>query len=851
MRNANRILALVRSHHCAKAAGIVVFILCGIARGTAPATQAAPAPEAVLQELRSFDQMGSVLYIAAHPDDENTQLIAYLARGRNYRTAYLSLTRGDGGQNVLGPELGPELGVIRTEELLAARRVDGGRQFFSRALDFGFSKDYRQTLQVWDRQEVLADIVRVIRTFRPDVVVTRFSTVPGNTHGHHTASAILGLEAFKLAGDPKAFPEQLTDLTPWQPKRIFSNGFGIGLRGPSGASATTKSQADIVRISISGKDPVTGLTFAELAARSRSMHKSQGFGNFTGFGGRGASGVEAFQLLDGEPATHDIMDGIDTSWNRFSMGEIGKMTDDLIVQFNGADLSANVPALLEIKKRLDAAVANPIVDEKRALLDHIIAECLGLQVATTTPSAKIVPGETFTLQYRVASHSDIPVNWLDVRFSGPEQKGVKRVSLALGADKVMTFASSETLPTTTPVSQPYWFREPGTAGMFRVDDAKLIGRPENPPVFPVQYDFEVGGQTLVVPDEPVAVEKDAAGLETPRRLDVIPPVSLQFVSEVQLFAPGSPRSVTVELTAYRPGCNGILKLVAPEAWKIDPSEQAFHLGTVGERASLTFAITAPAQPSAATIMADAAIGGLHFNNERIEIRYSHLPFILLQPPAQVKAVALDLAIQGHSIGYIAGAGDNTAEALRQMGYSVTELGADDLTLSKLNSLDAIVCGIRAFNVRTDLATHMPDIFAYVQGGGTVVAQYNRPDGLKVGKIAPFDLALSQQRVTDPNAAMTFLAPDNPVLNTPNKITQADFAGWVQERGTYFPNRWDDHFTPILSCSDAGEAPLKGGLLVARSGKGYFVYTGLTFFRQLPAGVPGAYRLFANLVSLGK
>jgi hypothetical protein len=433
---------------------------------------------------------------------------------------------------------------------------------------------------------------------------------------------------------------------------------------------------------------------------------------------------------------------------------------------------------------------------------------------------------------------------VDVRYPSIDKSEVRDLAIASGGNETAASDSTVTLPATMPVSQPYWLREQGTPGMFRVDDAKLIGRPENPPVFPVEYDFEIGGQKIAVRDEPVEVGSS-------RRLDVIPPVSLKFVSDVQLFAPGSRRAVTIQLTAFRSNCAGSLKLIAPDGWQIVPESQLFQLGSVGEQASLTFAVTAPAQAAVATMMADATVGGSHFNNQRIEIHYSHLPFILLQPPARMKAVALDLAIRGHSVGYIAGAGDNTADALRQMGYAVTELQGNDLTAEKLRGLDAIVIGIRAFNVRTDLAAHLPDIFAYIEGGGTVVAQYNRPDGLKGEKIAPFDLTISQQRVTDPNAAMTFLEPGNPVLNSPNKITQADFAGWVQERGTYFPSRWDDHFVPILTCSDAGEEPLKGALLVARSGKGYFVYTGLTFFRQLPAGVPGAYRLLANLVSLGK
>ena len=796
-------------------------------------------PQAVLQELRSFDQMGSVLYVAAHPDDENTQLIAYFARGRNYRMAYLSLTRGDGGQNVLGPELGPELGVLRTEELLAARRIDGGRQFFSRAIDFGFSKDYRQTLQVWDRQEVLSDIVRVIRTFRPDIVITRFSTIPGNTHGHHTASAILALEAFKLAGDPKAFPEQLSDhLAVWQPRRIFSNGFGIGL---GRRSAATQSRVKIVRMSDSGTDPVSGLSFSDLAGLSRSMHKTQGFGNFVGGSGRGGMAAEAFQLLAGDAPNKDVMDGIDTTWNRVGAADVGKSAGDLIGRFNTHDLSANVPALLAIKKRLSELPADPLVDEKRQLMDKIIAECLGLEVQTSVPDAEIVPGEALMLVHQVTLHSAVAVKWVQVEY--PSIRGdLPDIGVDLIQDQPAMQESSQPLPAHTPISQPYWLREQGTPGMFHVDDPKLIGRPENPPVFPVDFVFDVGGQKLLVHDEPVAGT---------RRLDVIPPISLKFDSQVQLFAPDSQRTIAIQVSARRANSHGKLRLIVPSGWQVTPDRQSFDLAKIDDQVELQFTVTAPSEPSEASITADAAIDGAHFNNQRIELKYAHLPFILLQPPARLKAVALDLAIRGRTVGYLPGAGDDIAAALKQMGYSVVELTGADLTPAKLRDLDAVVVGIRAFNVRTDLAETLPNLFDYVKAGGTVVAQYNRPDSIKTAAVAPYDLHLSQLRVTDPKAAMTFLAPDHPALNVPNKITQDDFAGWVQERGTYFPDNWDSQFVPILACSDAGEQPLQGSLLIAKDGKGYFVYTGLTFFRQLPAGVPGAYRLFANLVSLGK
>jgi LmbE family N-acetylglucosaminyl deacetylase len=800
-------------------------------------------PAAILQQLHSFQEMGSVLYIAAHPDDENTLLIAYLARGRNYRTAYLSLTRGDGGQNVLGPELGAELGVARTQELLAARRLDGGRQFFTRAIDFGYSKDYRETLNIWDWQQVLSDIVRVIREFRPDVVIARFSTVPGGTHGHHTASAVLASEAFKLAGDPKAFPEQLGELTPWQPKRILWNGGGPQRGG---------SETNVIRMEISGNDPVSGKSFAEVAARSRTMHKTQGFDNFRGFGGGDGPRTESFQTLDGEPATNGILDGVDTTWSRVPGGaEIGKLAGEIIAQFNPQDPAASVPALLKLRSQLAALpTTEPVVIEKRAQLDRILQACLGLEVETTIPQAEVVPGEQMKLKHSAMVRSGVPARWLGAHY--PSIASGITNAMELRPNQPASLDSAQTLPANTPLSQPYWLRAEGTPGTFRVDDATLIGRPENPPAFPVEQVFEVGGQTLVVPDEPVQLMAGRPEAQARRRLDVIPPVALSLGSEVELFAPGKSRSVEVEVTAFRTGAAGTLQLEVPAGWKVKPATQSFHLATVGDHGKFKFTVTVPAESATAKIVASAEIGGVRYNNERVEINYPHIPLQLLQPPASLKAVSLDLKIHGRKVGYLPGAGDSVADSLMQMGYAVTTLTDADLTPEKLHNLDAVVIGVRAFNVRTNLAAHLPGLFAYVEAGGTVVAQYNRPGrDQKTDQIAPYSLQLSNDRVTDETAPVTFLAPEHPVLNTPNKITLADFAGWVQERGIYFPNQWDGHFTPILACGDPGETPLKGGLLVAQYGKGYYVYTGLVFFRELPAGVPGAYRLFANLVSIGK
>ncbi len=776
--------------------------------------------------------MATVLYVAAHPDDENTLLIAYLARGKNYRTAYLSLTRGDGGQNVLGPDFDEKLGVARTQELLAARRLDGGRQFFSRAIDFGFSKDYRETLNIWGEQDVLSDVVRVIRTFRPDVVITRFSTQPGGTHGHHTASAVLALQAFKLAGDPKAFPDQLKTLEPWQPKRILLNGRGGGT----------------VRMEVSGEDPVSGLSFGELAAKSRAMHKTQGFDNFRGFGGGG--GAESFQLLAGEPATNDILDGVDTTWARFPGGaDIGKMDGDIIAKFDAQNPAASVSDLLKLHAQLAALKStDPLVAEKREQLDRIIQHCLGLEVETTIPQAEVVPGEKLELHQTATLRADIPVRWVAAKY--PSIKSASDKALVLKPNQTVSRDASEKLPSDAPLTQPYWLREEGSAGLFHVDDPSMIGRPENAPVFPIQQIFEVGGETITIADQPMNVSKDSAGKETRRKLDVIPPVILHFTSDVALFAPGSTHPVTVEVIASRPDSAGYVRLDMPPGWAAAPLDQRFGLFKIGESNSFTFMVTAPAEASKVKLGVVAELGGKHYQNDREVISYSHIPLQLLQPLAKVKAVSLDLVTRGKTIGYLPGAGDSIPQNLQEMGYNVVTLDDADLTPEKLKGYDAVVIGVRAYNVRPHLAEALPGLFSYVENGGTVVAQYNRPDN-RTSKIAPYDLHVSNDRVTDETATMAFLAPDHPVLNTPNKITQADFTGWVQERGTYFPDRWDDHFTPIFACNDPGEQPLKGSLLVAQYGKGYFVYTGIVFFRELPAGVPGAYRLFANLVSLGK
>jgi len=804
-------------------------------------------PAGIAQELRSLGTTGTVLHIAAHPDDENTELITYLSLGRGYRAAYLSLTRGDGGQNELGKDFDEKLGVLRTQELLAARRLDHGRQFFTRAIDFGYSKTPEETLRFWNRDAVLGDVVRIIRQFRPDVIVTRFPIPPGSGgHGHHTASAILAVEAFKLAGDPAAYPEQLAQgLTVWQPKRVLWNSFRIGTAGPGALNGPVFKQ------DIGGTDPVSGQEFGTIAARSRAMHQTQGLAGAVNRARTGPN-EQSFMLLAGLPATDDLMNGVDTTWARYPGGvEIGELTAAALAQFKTDDPAASVPALLALRTKLIAVPSDPLVTDKLDQLDRIILSCLGLKVETTVTRAEALPGETIQIHYAInLAARNIPVRYQFTR--SPVLKGSVELDRDLVAGEVLEGSLNGVLLPDTPVTQPYWLRADGAAGISRVDDPALIGRAENPPAVPLYHSFLVGGQTLVIPGEPVPQTADARR----QRLDVIPPVSFALNSDIYLVPPGATKSVTVELTAARAGSGGVLRLELPPGWSAAPGPQDFHLPNVGDKSTFTFALSSPFADGAGRLRAVATVDGRNYSNRREELRYAHLPVQLLQPPARARLASFPLATKGVTIGYLPGAGDSVAECIAQMGYVVRLLTGADLTPAKLQGLDAVVIGVRAFNERTDLKDAFPGLLAWVDQGGTVIAQYNRPNGLLATTLGPYALSIDGPapalRVTDETAPVTLLSPDHAALNTPNKINPADFDGWVQERGAYFPSKWDEErYTALLGMSDPGEAPLRSSVLVAKHGKGHYVYTGIGFFRQLPAGVPGAYRLFANLVSLGK
>ncbi|MFZ9837849.1 MAG: PIG-L family deacetylase [Opitutaceae bacterium] len=801
-----------------------------------------PAPGAALrQQLASLATTGTLLHIAAHPDDENTHLITYFARARGYRTGYLSLTRGDGGQNEIGPEFDAKLGVARTQELLEARKLDGGVQFFTRAIDFGYSKSAEETLRFWDRREVLGDVVRVIRQFRPDVIVTRFSPRGGGTHGHHTASGILGVEAFQLAADPAAYPEQLAEgLRPWQARRVVLNSGGSG-RGGGGEGA--------LRLDIGGADPATGEGLGTIAGRSRARHITQGFGSFGARGGGAGPNEQSFTLLGGEPATRDLFDGVDVTWGRYGPAgvELAAAIEAVRREFRPEAPAASVPALFALRRRLEALPADALIADRRRQLEGIIQECLGLRARATAERAEVVPGAAlrWTLEVSTAATS---VRLRGVRLGEREWPDAQG-ELAPGG--VWRFQTEARVPADQPLTHPYWLREEGAAGLFAVADRSLIGRAEDPPAFSWTFVVEVGGEawSVVVPGE-AAESGERAGRR--RGVAVVAPVVFQLAHEVELFAPGATREVKVQLTREGAPLSGRLLAEAGAGWKAEVPAPEFSAGS-GAPATVVVRVTAPAAGGGARLRLLAEVDGRRYAGQRAEIRYPHLAPQVLQPPAEVRLVALDVRMGARQVGYLPGAGDDLERALVQLGCTVRRLQGKDLSPGGLAGLDAVVIGVRAFNERDDLAANLPGLFAWVEQGGTVVAQYNRPNGLAAPNLGPHALSIQgpapQLRVTDERAPVSFLLPAHPVLNVPNRIGPEDFAGWVQERGAYFPSSWDEtRWAAVLALADPGEAPLRSGLLVAKHGRGRYVYTGLAFFRQLPAGVPGAYRLLANLLS---
>ncbi len=816
-------------------------------------THLAPAAEApremdaahVRLALQKLNLMGRVLYVAAHPDDENTGLIAYWANGALYDAAYLSLTRGDGGQNLIGPELRDELGVIRTQELLAARRIDHGQQFFTRANDFGFSKSPEETLRIWDREKILADVVWVMREFRPDIVVTRFPTNDRETHGHHTASAILAGEAFRAAADAKRFPEQLKFVRPWQPKRLFWNSWAAFRAEMRHEPLNVEG---LIPLEVGGYQPLLGQSFPEIAAASRSMHKSQGFGVEVRRGER----KEYFQFLDGEPvrAGEGIFSGIDTTWSRVAKSDgISDQINRILANFDDSAPWKSVSALIDLRKKFRALGDDFWATEKLSQLDGIIGACVGLHLAAVTEKPIAQPGEGLGLQIEAVNRSPLEMKFKSMQIASAPPKPVDQL---LKPNELVREKTTVSLPENLPFTEPYWLREPGTIGTYKVSDQTLIGRPENPPPVPIQTTFDIAGEEISYALEPRFRKVDRVAGEVSEPLVIAPPAFVQLPRPVFVFGQTQSKQVDLRVIAASDNFHAKVALAVPAGWKVEPASVAVNLATAEDETNCTFHLAPPATTEEgllrAVFVSDAGQRTAAFSRERIA--YPHIEPQTLIAPAEARLVRAKIANQAAHVGYIPGAGDAIPESLREISSEVKILSDDEIKAPNLAQFDAIVLGVRAYNVHADrISAWYPELLAYAQQGGIVVVQYNTTPGPKPNEL-PHPLHVSHDRVTDETAPVRILAPDHPVMNFPNKISANDFNGWVQERGLYFPDQWDPAWTPILSSNDPNEKPLDGGLLVTRVGKGWFVCTGYSWFRELPAGVPGAYRIFANLISLG-
>lgn len=781
----------------------------------------------IYQALNKLNVLGSVLYIAAHPDDENTAVLAYMSKGQLIRTAYLSLTRGDGGQNLLGNEKGDLLGVIRTEELLSARRIDGAQQFFSRAIDFGYSKTTEETLEKWNKELLLRDVVKVIRQFRPDVILTRFSKTQGG-HGHHLASAILAEEAFYDAADPNKFKDQLKYLQPWQAKRLYWN--------------TWDPSTNAVTVDVGEYNVVLGKSYNEISAESRSMHKSQGFGVSPLRG----SQLQYFDYFTGDTTKNNLFDGIDISWKRITGGEkIEFKIKSIIENFKPNKPEKIIPDLVNVYKQVDKIENKFWSKLKKEEIKDIIKMCSGLWMESIVDESETFPGSSILVQNMILKRSDIPItiNNIKTTFSENNYNNIQDLEF----NEPLNFKEKIVIPSNAQYSTPFWLNEKHNNNLFNFSE-EYIGLPKAKPQISAQFEVKIYGESLVYEIPTIHKWNDAVKGEQTRPLAILPEISLSVDQNSLVFPNGKIHEIKVNIVSKIDSANGKLKIDIPNEWRIEPKSIEFSIAKEGDTKSYTLKIT----PSEKAISGEAKIfaemNGKVYRDEIIEIDYPHIDYRRVLRPVVLNLEKLDIKIEPRKIAYIMGSGDEIPQSLTQIGFEVDLLTNEDLDNKDISVYDVIICGVRAFNTRQELARQQTKLIEFVKNGGTWIVQHNTRFGFQVDQIGPFKFTIGRDRISEEDAELNILIPDHKIFNYPNIITKNDFDGWVQERGLYFANSWDNNLTPLLSGNDKGESEKYGSLLIGNYGKGTFIFTALSWFRQLPAGVPGAYRFFVNIIS---
>ncbi|MBY5957657.1 PIG-L family deacetylase [Membranicola marinus] len=800
----------------------------------------------IYQKLEKLGTLANVLYIAAHPDDENTSLISFFSNEKHYETTYLSLTRGDGGQNLIGPEIGPLLGVIRTEELLAARDVDGGTQMFTRAVDFGYSKNPEETFDIWNKEKVLHDVVWAIRKVRPDIIVNRFDhRTSGTTHGHHTGSAILSYDAFDLAGDPSVFPDQLKWVEPWQPRRLYFNTSWWFYGSQEKFEEADKSGMTSVDVGV--YYPLLGKSNNEISALSRSQHRCQGFGRV---GARGTE-KEYLEFLKGDkPSGDDPFSGINTSWSRVPGGaEVQQVYDKIMADFDFEDPSTVTLQLMKLYELIQAMPENAFKIAKLQECEELLQACSGLFLQVRSSENHLIPGEQVSAEWEVINRSSTPMKIKNIEILPLDVAYPVNVSLEknIGHSGNMEFV----IPADAPFTNPYWLNYPHTLGLYHVSDEQRIGLPETPRYLKARFELEIGGQEIVLNRDVVNVIGRPDRGEIYRPVEIIPAYTLTMQNPILFLQKGATKTLGVQVYAHHADRQkgDTLTLSMPVGFSCTP---AYYILEGEPLANYSFEISGPDQDLRETVQAVVRTkSGKSYDRTMTLIDYEHIPLQTVLQPAETTVVSLQVNSGVRQIGYLQGAGDEIPRFLAEIGIQSKILTTSSIPHEDLAEFDAIVLGIRALNTIEDIGAVMPDLLQYAHEGGTLVLQYNTNRGLKTQNFSPFKLELSRVRVTDENSPVRILKPQHKVLNEPNAITLKDFEGWVQERGLYFPGDYGGEFETVVAFKDPGEEFLPGSLLIAPYGQGYYVYTGLSFFRELPAGVPGAFKLFVNILSLNK
>jgi LmbE family N-acetylglucosaminyl deacetylase len=797
----------------------------------------------ILIGLKKLNTLGSVLYVAAHPDDENTRLLAYFSKEKLYRTGYLSLTRGDGGQNLIGTEQGIELGMIRTQELLSARRIDGAEQFFTRAYDFGFSKSTDEALKTWDRNKILSDVVWVIRKFQPDIIITRFPQDSRAGHGHHSSSAVLAVEAFTAAADPNQFPEQLKYVKPWQAKRVLWNTFNFG--------TTNTTSNDQFKMDVGAYNPILGKGYGEIASESRSQHKSQGFGVPRQRG----EALEYFSLWKGSAPVNDLMDEVTTSWARVKGGEaVQQMVDEIIKNYSLFEPGKSVKPLTALYTKISSLEDGYWKQQKLKEVKLLIEACTGLWAEATTSTAQAVQTDSLRVSFSINNRNGNNIVLKRIVLDKFDSVFTNRT---LGSNRNFSFIKPVYISNEAPITQPYWLQNEMKEGRFEVNDQQLIGNADNAASYTVKFVLEVEGLDVEI-EKPVRYKfTDPVKGELYEPLTIVPPVQITPGNNLLLSNSADAKSFRLTVRALKDITKPVIKLAAIKGWETTGINYV-QPDTLKKDQEMDVDVTIKPVLKDRELNKQPILASVQYNNEWYatlvkNIRYDHIPDLTYFRIPVINVLSLDLKTSGKKIGFIEGAGDYMPTALQQMGYEVIILSDRDLANSNLQQYDAIITGVRAYNIKNSLNTYYPKLMKYIENGGNLIVQYNTSNqiGPVRAKIGPYPFDISRNRITDEKAAMNILKPEHPVLNFPNKISSNDFDNWVQERSIYHASRWDKNYETIFSMADAGESADEGALITTSYGKGKFTYAGLVFFRQLPAGVPGAYRLLANIIALNR